>query len=220
MEELGNLLDVTVRRPLLEVMTIRIGKNCGKAVGKVSPRVRDKKIRLGQNRKIAYMLAFWLGLRRNEISQLTWGDVHLNVMPPKVCLRADTTKSKRADVQMLHPQLAEALKNWKPKNAKPTDKVVFSVPCIKVLKADLELAGIEYGNDEIGFADLHAQRKSLSTAMAVNNLSQRVRQAHMRHTDPRLTEVTYMDQRLLPIADEIASMPWIPEPVQNKAENF
>ena len=211
MEEIGRLLDATVRRPLLEVMMIRIGKNKGKPVARVSWEVREQKMLLGRNRKIAYMLAFWLGLRRNEIAQLTWGDVHLDIMPPQVCLRADTTKSKRADVQMLHPQLAEELKKWKPKDAEPTDKVVSSVPSMKVLIADLKLAGIEYGNDEIGFADLHAQRKSLSTAMAANNLSQRVRQAHMRHTDPRLTEVTYMDPKLLPVAAEIASMPWIPE---------
>ena len=32
----------------------------------------------------------------------------------------------------------------------------------------------------------------------------------MRHTDPRLTEVTYMDQTLLPIADQLFAMPPIP----------
>ena len=32
----------------------------------------------------------------------------------------------------------------------------------------------------------------------------------MRHTDPRLTENTYMDERLLPIAEELAIVPPIP----------
>ena len=63
------------------------------------------------------------------------------------------------------------------------------------MKADLKLAGIEYGNEQIGYANLHAQRMSLSTSMAVHQLSPRVRQAHMRHTDPRLTNVTYMDEK-------------------------
>jgi len=82
---------------------------------------------------------------------------------------------------------------------------------MKVLKADLKLAGIEYGNEQIGYADLHAQRMSLSTTMAVHRLSPRVRQAHMRHTDPRLTDNTYMDETLLPVAEELFSIPWIPD---------
>ena len=48
--------------------------------------------------------------------------------------------------------------------------------------------------------------------MAVHQLSPRVRQAHMHHTDPRLTDNTYMDETLLPVADELFNMPWIPEP--------
>jgi hypothetical protein len=43
--------------------------------------------------------------------------------------------------------------------------------------------------------------------MAAAGLTPRMRQAHMRHTDPRLTENTYMDERLLPIAAEIATLP-------------
>jgi hypothetical protein len=31
----------------------------------------------------------------------------------------------------------------------------------------------------------------------------------MRHTDPRLTERTYMDERLLPIAAELSQLPAI-----------
>ncbi len=40
----------------------------------------------------------------------------------------------------------------------------------------------------------------------------------MRHTDPRLTNVTYMDESLLPVADELYSMPWIPDPNEQPGE--
>lgn len=91
-----------------------------------------------------------------------------------------------------------------------------TVPSIRALQADLKLAEIEYGNRTIGYADFHALRSTLSTMMAAAGMSQRARQAHMRHTDPRLTEVTYMDETLLPVADELSRLPAIPganEPV-------
>ena len=210
-DEIARLLKATQRRPLLEVQTIRIGPDRGKRSAKVSDRVREQKIRLGQERRICYLLAYWVGLRRSEIRALHWGDIDLEANPPRINLRAEATKSKRADTQIIHPQLADALKGWRSADAEPTDTVVSTVPRMNVVRADLKFAGIEYGDAQIGYADLHAQRMSLSTAMAVRKLSPRVRQAHMRHTDPRLTDNTYMDESLLPIAQELATMPWIPE---------
>jgi integrase len=75
---------------------------------------------------------------------------------------------------------------------------------MKVMNADLKFAGIEYGSQAMGYADLHAMRKSLSTMMAAAGMSQRARQAHMRHLDPRLTEATYTDETLLSIASELS----------------
>lgn len=91
---------------------------------------------------------------------------------------------------------------------------------MKAWKNDLAAAGIEYGDAAVGYADLHAQRKTLSTMLAVAGVSQRVRQAHMRHTDPRLTDVTYMDETLLPIAAEIGSLPAIPSPTDEEQETI
>ena len=41
---------------------------------------------------------------------------------------------------------------------------------------------------------------------------QRVAMALARHTDPRLTECTYMDESLLPVAEELSMLPPIPGP--------
>ena len=48
--------------------------------------------------------------------------------------------------------------------------------------------------------------------MAAAEMGQRMRQAHMRHTDPRLTECTYMDESLLPVAEELSRVPAILAP--------
>ncbi len=208
--ELGKLLDAAERRPLLEVQTIRTGPNKGMPTAKVSDRVKANKIHKGRERRLVYLLAIWTGLRRNEIRQLRWADVDLDCLPRRIRLRAETTKSKRADSVVIHPQLAEALRQFKPTACSPDDQVVSTVPDMKAFKADLKLAGIEYGDQAMGYADLHATRMSLSTKMAAEGLSLRVRQAQMRHTDPRLTDNTYMDENLLPIADEIMRLPSIP----------
>jgi hypothetical protein len=83
---------------------------------------------------------------------------------------------------------------------------------MKTLKADLRLAGVEYGDQLMGFADLHATRVSLNTKMASEGINLRVRQTHMRHTDPRLTSITYTDESLLPVADAVLGLPRIPVP--------
>ncbi|MEX0774957.1 MAG: hypothetical protein WD042_04480 [Phycisphaeraceae bacterium] len=57
------------------------------------------------------------------------------------------------------------------------------------------------------YVDLHALRMTLNTLMTANGVSQRIRQAHLRHADPRLTDTTYMDEALLPVAQQVAQMP-------------
>ena len=88
------------------------------------------------------------------------------------------------------------------------------------MKLDLKFAGIEYGDDEIGFADLHAQRKTMNTMLASQGMDSRTRQAQLRHTDPRLTEGTYFDKLLFvkPQAEamnRVAAIPGIDSPVNS-----
>jgi hypothetical protein len=79
------------------------------------------------------------------------------------------------------------------------------------MRRDLALAGIEYGDDEIGFADLHSARKSLNAMLANHRVDGRARQVQLRHTNPRLTEGTYFDQGIFiaPQAEQINSVPAI-----------
>ena len=111
---------------------------------------------------------------------------------------------------MIHPQLRAEFKAARKDGVRPDQHVVRSVPDMKSFRADLKLAGEDAGRQETGFVDFHSLRKTLSTRMASAGMSQRFRQSHMRHTDPRLTEGTYIDERLLPVAVELAEIPYIP----------
>lgn len=210
MDEIGRLLMAAQQRPLLELKTVRHGPDKGKQTAKVKDKTEARAKAKGRERRLVYLFAAWTGLRRNEIRQLTWGDVQLETLPAKLVLRANTTKSKRADALPIHPQLADDLRAWRPANAGPADFVFGTVPNMKCLRADLALAGIP-NKDEAGrFADLHSLRVSLSTMLAANRVSPRATQALMRHTDPRLTAGVYTDEKLLPLAAELVNVPSIP----------
>jgi len=210
MDEIGRLLVAAEQRPLLEVRMIRLGPNKGKLLGRVSNRVQAKARRKGRERRLVYMLAAWTGLRRNEIRQLTWGDVHVDTIPARITLRARTTKSKRADSLPIHPQLADALRDWKPSDAGPGDPVISTVPHMNCLRADMSLAGIAHKDEAGRYVDFHSLRVSLATMLAANRVSPRAAQALMRHTDPRLTASVYTDEKLLPLAAELVNVPAIP----------
>jgi len=213
-DEIGALLRATQERPVRELQTIRTGPNTGQLTASVRPAVLERAEALGRERALAYLLALWTGLRRSELRALQWQDVRLDTLPARIDLRAKTTKSRRADSVALHPQVVEALRTHRPADAKPTDPVLTCVPGMKALKADLRLAGIA-GSNERGRVDLHSMRKSLATYLSANAVPLRLAQAHLRHTDPRLTANVYTDERVLPVAAAIAALPWLPtEPLK------
>jgi integrase len=194
MTEITKLLNAALTRPEADLLTIRTGKNKGQRGAKVRPSILAKARKTGIDRRMAYLLAIWTGLRRKELSQLEWRDVFLDIPHPCIHLRARTTKSGRADAVPLHSQMSEELQRYRPSNASPRSRVIPGVPSIKVLQGDLAFAGIEYGNKEMGFADLHAQRMTLNMMLAGQGIGLRTRQAQLRHTDASLTEITYFDK--------------------------
>ncbi len=171
----------------------------------------------GRERFAADLVAFWTGLRRSELGAIEWGDVGLDNLPAKLELRKGLDKSKRGDTIALHPQVAESLREFKPPNAKASDRVFQTVPGMKVLKADLRSAGIPFETRD-GRVDLHAMRKSLNTYLAGQGVGQRIAQAHMRHTDPRLTAGAYTDESLLPVASTISELPDLPTSASKRGE--
>ncbi len=197
------LLNAADRRPLVEMLTVRRGKNRGQPLANVSTRARAKAAMIGADRRLAHQLGMWGCLRRNEIAQLRWNDINLDSERPAIQLRAHTTKGKRADRVDIFPPLLETLRKARTPSTKPSDPVVANVPSMKAMKADLALAGIPYGDDD-GFADFHSLRMCCNTWLAVQKVSLSARQKHLRHTDPQLTAITYMDQQHISAAAELA----------------
>lgn len=83
------------------------------------------------------------------------------------------------------------------------------------MKRDLAYAGIDYGNQQIGYADLHSLRMTLNNMLAENSVATRTRQSQLRHADPKLTEVSYFDRSryLQPQAAELNRVEGISSPV-------
>jgi len=122
-EDITALLNAAARRPEADLLTLRVGKNKGQIGAKVRASVLKKARRIGTNRRMAYLVAVWTGLRSTELERLEWRDVLLDLEPPFIQLRAGVTKSNRADTLALYPQLADELRAFKPADAKPTDRV-------------------------------------------------------------------------------------------------
>ena len=59
-----------------------------------------------------FTLAAYTGFRKGEIGSLTLRSLHLEGNPPTATVLASFSKRRRQDTQVLHPDLAQQLKNW------------------------------------------------------------------------------------------------------------
>ncbi len=173
-------------------------------------------LQMSGKRSIVYLTAVLTGLRRKELRLLEWRDVLLDSSPPRIALRAATTKSKRADTLPINPELAEALEAHRPGDFRPTDRVFSSIPKSSTFKNDLKRAGIECVVDG-GKLDLHALRTTFGTLLATSKVDIREAMELMRHTDMRLTTRVYTDPRLINTHGASAKLPRI-QPNDRKSE--
>ena len=106
---------------------------------------------------------------------------------------------------------ADELWAWKPADAKPTDPV-FRVPknLVRVLKKDLEAAGICYKDGAGRVVDVHALRHTFGTRLSKGGVWPRTAQGLMRHSGIDMTMKTYTDPRLLDRAAALNSLPKMP----------
>jgi integrase len=198
----------------------RLERNPLKIVGKSETRGKERYVRraltetelatlikTSGKRALPYMLAAYTGLRRGEIKQLTWEDLHLDEARPYILARASTTKNKKTAVLPLVPQLARMLKDWREQQHTLTGTVFKrSVPIAVTLLKDLAACGIK-GVDEHGrHLDFHALRYTFATMLARAGVSPRVAMELMRHSDMRLTAKTYTDAMNLPLFDELVKV--------------
>jgi len=157
------------------------------------------------NRALVYLAAVLTGIRRSELSSITWADLKLDAPVPCIVVGASISKNKKTEAIPLHPDLVEKLGSMK--RGKETD-IVFAVPSrMHHYKADLEAAGIAYIDAQGQQADFHALRHTFATLLQATGSNQAIAMQAMRHSDPRLTAVTYTDETQLPVAEAISRLP-------------
>jgi len=153
-------------------------------------------------RKTVYKAALLTGLRRSELEQLRWSDVHLDSPRPYLDVRASTTKNGERAIIWLRDDLAAALRSLG-----QSGDTVFTVPDMEVFKADLAAAEIAEKDAQKRIVDFHCLRHTLATNLGRSGVSVQTAMQVMRHSDIRLTTKTYTDASLLPTAEAIEALP-------------
>jgi integrase len=89
-----------------------------------------------------YKFTLATGLRRQELTDLQWGDLVLEGPTPFVKLRAAATKSRRADTLPLRADVAQDLLKARPEGAAATQSVFSVLPSVDEFREDLRAAGV------------------------------------------------------------------------------
>ncbi|MEY2486184.1 MAG: hypothetical protein QOH39_1832 [Verrucomicrobiota bacterium] len=162
----------------------------------------------GEVRGIAYLVAARTGIRRGELQQIEWRDIHLDAAQPFVLVRASVSKNHREAMQPLPPDAWTALLSLRTTCAAQPYERVFAglIPRMEQFRKDLKTAGIPYEDARGEHADFHALRKTFGTMLTLAGVGQRTVMELMRHSDMRLTAKTYTDANMLPVSDAMASL--------------
>lgn len=149
-------------------------------------------------RRIVYLMAMLTGLRRSELRELVWGDVHLDCAQPRLVLRAVTTKNGKQAFIPLHLSLVVELKALRSARADGSDKVFAGlIPKMETFKSDMEKAQIPFVDERGLRADFHALRHTFCTNLHRANVSGRQAMQLMRHGTRKLTDMDYADEEQL-----------------------
>jgi len=110
----------------------------------------------------------------------------------------------------LDPDLAEEIERYFSENlAMPYTKVfprMWKNAGARMLRPDLELAGIEYETEE-GFADFHSLRHTCGTMLTKAGVHPKIVQEIMRHSNINLTMGTYTHLQDSDKAEAISKLP-------------
>ncbi len=161
----------------------------------------------GSKRAVLYRLAVGTGFRANELRSLTLESFDLDADPPTVTVAAGYSKRRRRDEQPIRVDLAGLLRAYLAD--KPKSKAVFRLPDKpgKMLRADLEAAGIPYRDGAGRVVDFHALRHTFISNIVRSGAGVKVCQELARHSDPKLTLGVYTH---LEVADKTKALDALP----------
>jgi len=152
-----------------------------------------------------YILATWTGFRRGELAALTPLSFDFESDTPSIRLPARFSKRRKAELMPLHPSDVERVKTWlaaKP-DLQPSaplfelrTRAGYPRKTSKMMRLDLERAGVPYKDEQGLFADFHANRHTFISNLSRAGVSLATAQKLARHSDPRLTAWSFPDRRI------------------------
>lgn len=141
----------------------------------------------GPERAALYRLAMGTGFRARELRTLTPERFRLDGDGPTIEVLAGYEKNGKGTVQPITRELAAQFRPFL--EGKPAGKPVLEVPTrtARMLRADLERAGIPYKDKAGRVVDFHALRGSYITHMILAGVNPKIVQALARHSTITLT---------------------------------
>ena len=174
----------------------------------------------GTDREMLYRVALETGLRWSELRSLTRAGFDLEGNPPTVTVQAAYSKHRRDDTIPLRPGTASALKAYFARMLPAAE--AFPMPegrmGSRLLRVDLESAGIAYVDQSGRVADFHALRHTFITNLADSGVHPSVAQRLARHSDINLTMSRYTHSSLERQSEAVRQLPDIAsEPAEMRA---
>jgi len=181
----------------------------------------------GPDRAMMYLIAAWTGYRKGEIGSLRLPSFDLKNDPATVIVEAQYSKHRRQDIQVLHPDLAQRVRDWLADRNFETNDLLFPVSAASggterktalMMRVDLEAARkvwldeaadaddraereksdvLAYKDHRGRFADFHANRHTFITNLGRAGVNAKTVQTLARHSDIRLTMNTYSHTELV-----------------------
>lgn len=142
-------------------------------------------VKMPDDRKLAYALAAFNGLRRNEADDLTATDLHLDATIPFLGLRQKQGQDDSRDYIPIHPYVLKLLEG---RLFMPGAKVLPAVPDMKTMKRDLNRAGVELKDPEGRRLDYHALRHTFQTNLDRTGCARATKKRLMRHAHQDVTD--------------------------------
>ncbi len=169
----------------------------------------------GPDLAMIYLLAGWSGFRRRELASLTRRSFDLDGPTPNVMVKAAYAKNKRSDSIPLHPVIVAKLQEWFARRPDlGPDAPIFPLRTAsgfkrtgKMMRLDLEAAGLPY-QDEAGlYADFHSNRHTFISNLGRAGVPITMAQKLARHSTPALTANVYTHLGMNDKADAICTLP-------------
>jgi integrase len=164
----------------------------------------------GEDRVMLYVVASYTGLRASELASLTPASFDLERLTVRVL--AGYTKNREAAELPLRTDLAVMLRSYLAGRAvdAPVWPGTWAEKGAKMLRADLEQAGVPYVDEDGHYRDFHSLRHRFGTELAAANVAPKVAQTLMRHSTITLTLDRYTHVGLFDTAGALDRLPPIP----------